>query len=222
MWSGKRLHHAGFPSSYRVCPNLIPPVCSRSQSKLSSGSVLSVRWTKSHPWVSVLLKITCDSYVWPFMTCQASTTQCFVYFSSTMHQAQFRGWGLKRTVRWPCPWRAHRGDECKAGWGAPWWSTSSLLWKDLPGEVPSGLSTKWWVEMGNSKGKEKGLLGQELGCEASMGSHKPPAVFPNTNFKVGEQCSKRWVWWGALAKPGLDLELWVMGIDFLLQAGLEF
>lgn len=27
---------------------------------------------------------------------------------------------------------------------------------------------------------------------------------------------------GALAKPGLDLELWVMGIDFLLQAGLEF
>lgn len=26
----------------------------------------------------------------------------------------------------------------------------------------------------------------------------------------------------ALAKPGLDLELWVMGIDFLLQAGLEF
>lgn len=48
-------------------------------------------------------KKICGSYIWAFMTWQVSTTQRFIYFTSTVCLAQFRGWGLKRSVKWPLP-----------------------------------------------------------------------------------------------------------------------
>lgn len=60
--------------------------------------------------------------------------------------------------------------------------------------------------MRNGLEKEEGsLLGQGLGYEASMGSHKPIGVSPNIEFRA-ERKQQGQAWKGALAKLGPDLD----------------
>lgn len=53
--------------------------------------------------------------------------------------------------------------------------------------------------------EERSLLGQGLGYEASIGSHKPIGVSPNIEFRA-ERKQQGQVWKGALTKLGPDLD----------------